>query len=69
VHLATPLGVIPSEFRRGHLRDKTRVPGLWCGVVFEILRLAVFDTIPDCDGQTHRQTDGRARDDVQLIPR
>jgi len=37
-----PFGVIPSEFRRDFfLRRTTRVAGLSCDVVFEILRLAV----------------------------
>jgi len=30
--------------------------GLSCGVVCVILRLSVFDTIPECDRHTDRQT-------------
>ena len=42
LHLAPPQGVIPVEFRGYLRRPKTRVPGLSCGVVFVILRLAVL---------------------------
>ena len=42
LHLAPPQGVIPVEFRGYLRRSKTRVPGLSCGVVFVILRLAVL---------------------------
>jgi len=41
LHLAPPLRMIPSEFRRNLLHHKTRVHGLSCGVVFEILRLSL----------------------------
>jgi len=42
LHLAPPQGVISVEFR-GHLwRQKIRVPGLSCGVVCVIVRLAVL---------------------------
>ena len=42
LYLAPPQGVIPLEFR-GDLRyPKTRVPGVSCGVVCVILRLAVL---------------------------
>ena len=36
------VGVIPVEFRGDLWRPKTRLPGLSCGVVFVILRLAVL---------------------------
>jgi len=36
-----PLGVTPSEFCQDLRHQKTRVPGLSCGVVCMILRLAV----------------------------
>ena len=42
LHLAPPQGVIPVEFREDLRRPKTRVPGLSCGVVCVILRLAVL---------------------------
>ena len=42
LHLAPPRGVIPVEFRGDLWRQKTRVPGLSCGVVCVILRLAVL---------------------------
>ena len=42
LHLTPPQGVTPVDVR-GHLwRQKTRVPGLPYGVVYEILRLAVL---------------------------
>jgi len=49
-----PLGVIPSEFRRDHLCHKTRVPGLWYGVVCVILSLAV---LIECRLMTDERTD------------
>ena len=49
----------PVDFRGDLWRQKTRVPGLSCGVVCVILRLAVLvqhrlvpDTDTDTDGQT-----------------
>ena len=61
LHLALPLGVTPFEFRRGFRYQKTRVPGLSCGVVCVILRLAVsveqrLVTDRRRDGQTHDVT-------------
>jgi len=47
--------VIPVEFRGDLWHQKTRVPGLSCGVVYVILRLAVlveFRLVTD--GQTDR---------------
>jgi len=47
----------PVEFRRDLWRQKTRVPGLSCGVVYVILRLAFLvelRLVSDTDG--HRQT-------------
>ena len=63
LHLAPSLGVTPLEFHRDvKSRQKTRVPGLSCGVV--CLRdpmFTGFDTIPACDrqmeGRTSRWTD------------
>jgi len=37
-----PLGVIPSKFCRDLLHQKFTAPGLSCGVVFEILHLAIL---------------------------
>ena len=53
----------PVEFRGDLWRQKTRVPGLSCGVVCVILRLAVLVehrlvTDGRTDGQTDRQTEG-----------
>ena len=42
LHLAPPEGVTPVEFCRDLWYQKTRVPGLSCGVVCVILRLAVL---------------------------
>ena len=42
LHLLPPQGVIPVEFRGDLWHQKTRVPGLSCGVVCVILRLAVL---------------------------
>ena len=42
LHLATPQGAMPVEFRGDLWRQKTRVTGLSCGVVCVILRLAVL---------------------------
>ena len=52
----------PVEFRGDLWHQKTRVPGVSCGVVYVILRLAVLVehrlvTDGRTDGQTHRQTD------------
>jgi len=42
LYLAPPQGVIPVEFRGDLWLQKTRVPGLSCGVVCVILHLAVL---------------------------
>ena len=42
LHLAPPEGAIPVEFCGDLWHQKTRVPGLSCGVVCVILRLAVL---------------------------
>jgi len=52
----------PVEFRGDLWHQKTRVPGLSCGVVCVILRLSVLVelrlvTDTDTDRQTDRQTD------------
>jgi len=40
LHLAPPLGATPVEFRGDLWLQKSRLPGLSCGVVCVILRLA-----------------------------
>ena len=42
LHLVPSSGVTPVEFRGDLWHHKTRVPGLSCGVVCVILRLAVL---------------------------
>ena len=42
LHLAPPQEVIPVEFRGDLWLQKTRLPGLSCGVLCGILRLAVL---------------------------
>ena len=60
LHFVPRQWVTPAEFRGGRWHQKTRVPGISCGVVFVILRLAVLvelrlvtDTDRQTDGQTH----------------
>jgi len=55
--------VTPVEFRGGLWYQKTRVPGVSCGVVCVILRFAVLVehrlvTDTDTDRQTQTDTDG-----------
>jgi len=55
--------VTPVEFRGDLWHQKTRVPGLSCGVVYVILRLAVLVelrlvTDGRTDGQTQTQAHG-----------
>ena len=54
LNLAPPQGVTPVEFRGDLWLQKTRVPGLSCGVVCVILRLAV---LVELRLVTDRQTD------------
>ena len=57
LYLALPLGMIPFEFYRNFRREKTRVPGLLCGIVCMIVRLAVsVEHHLVSDEQTNRQT-------------
>ena len=52
--------VTPVEFRGDLWHQKTRVPGVSCGVVCVILRLAVLvelRLVTDTDGQTQTDTD------------
>jgi len=53
-----------SPYKTSHL--KTRVPGLSCGIICMILRLAIFVQYRSVT-DTHRQTDGRT--DTQHVPR
>jgi len=41
LHLAPPLGVTLSEFYPDFWQQKTRIPGLSCGIVRMLLHLAV----------------------------
>ena len=53
LHLAPPQWVIPVEFRGYLWHRKTRVPGLSCGGVYVILRLAILVELQlVTDGQT-----------------
>jgi len=62
LHLAPPYGVTPVEFRGDLWFQKTRVPGLSCGVVCVILRLAIL--------VEHRLVmDGRTDTGPWLVPR
>jgi len=52
-----PQWVIPVEFRGDLWHQKTRVPGLSCGIVYVILRLSVLvehRLVTDRHGQTDR---------------
>ena len=58
LHSAPPQAVTPVEFRGDLWHQKTRVPGLSCGVVCVILRLAVLvEHRLVTDGRTDRQAD------------
>ena len=56
LHLAPPEGVTPVEFRGDLWLQKTRVPGLSCGVVCVILQFCRFSRTPACDRQTQTRT-------------
>ena len=52
-----PVGVTPFEFRKDFWHQKTRVPGLSCGVVCVFLCLAILvEHRLVTDRQTDRQT-------------
>jgi len=53
LHLAPSYGVTPVEFRGDLWLKKTRFPGISCGFVYVILRLAVLIELRLV---THRQT-------------
>jgi len=60
LHLAPPQGIIPVEYHGDLWHQKTRVPGLLCGVVYVILRLAVLvEQRLVTDGRRDGRTDGR----------
>jgi len=62
LHLAPSQGVIPVEFRGDLWHQKTRVPGVWCGVVCVILRFAVLvEHRLVTDRQTQTDTDTRTQ--------
>ena len=56
----------PVDFRGDLWRQKTRVPGLSCGVVYVILRLAV---LVELRLVTDRQTDTDTDTGPWLVPR
>jgi len=60
LHLAPPFGVTPFEFRGDIWRQKTRVPGLSCGIACMILCLAIFIKYWHV---TNKQTDRWTHDD------
>jgi len=63
LYFGAPVGVTPVEFRGGLWHPKTRVPGLSCGVVCVILRLAVLVElllVRDIQTDRHRQTQTQA---------
>ena len=66
LHLAPPQGVILVEFRGDLWQPKTRVPGLSCGVVCLILRLAV---LVELRLLTDRRTDGQTDTGPWLVMR
>jgi len=62
LHLVPPVGGTPVEFRGDLWHQKTRVPGLSCGVVCVILRLAI---LVELRLVTDRRTDGRTDGQTQ----
>jgi len=62
--------VTPVEFRGDLWQQKTRVPGVSCGVVCVILRFAVLvEHRLVTDGQRDGRTDGRTDTAPWLVPR
>jgi len=67
LHLSPQYGVIKFEFRRDIWHQKTRDPGLTCGIICVVLRLAVLIPYQSVtDTHTHRQTheDGICRTSI-----
>ena len=59
LHLSSPQGVIPFEFRSELWCQKTRIKGLSCGVICAILHLALliqYRSVTETHAQTHRHT-------------
>ena len=65
LHSAPPQRVTPVEFRGDLWLQKTRVPGLSCGVVCVILRLAI---LVELRLVTDGRTDGRTDTGPWLVP-
>ena len=62
LYLAPPQGMTPVEFRGDLWRQKTRVPGVSCGLVCVILRFAVLVELRHMtDTGTDRQPDRRTQ--------
>ena len=55
----------PIEFCRDFRRQKTKVPGLSCGVICAIHTFSRFSI---CDGRTDEQKDGQTDTRRQLTP-
>jgi len=59
-----------EELRDVLVSIETRVPGLLCGIICVILRLAVFIQYRSVtDTHTHRQTDGQTDTRRRHVPR
>ena len=67
LHLAPLLGVTPVQFRTDFWHQKTRVPGLSCGVVCVFLCLAILvehRLVTDTDRQTQTHGHGIYRESI-----
>ena len=72
LHSAPWYWVTPVEFRGDLWHQKTRVPGVSCGVVCVILRFAVLvehRLVTDRHRQTDRQTETQTDTGLWLVPR
>ena len=72
LHSAPSYWVTPVEFRGDLWHQKTRVPGVSCGVVCVILRFAVLvehRLVTDRHRQTDRQTETQTDTGLWLVPR
>ena len=63
LHLAYPLGITPSKFRRDLWRQQTRISGLSYGSCLRDPTFSRLNGTPTCDGRTDGQTydDGMCR--------